>query len=800
MPKKISKIIKKITNAKVDHLADIRTRVAKAPEDPGIYRWLDEKGEVLYVGKAKNLRNRLKSYVVGDGHSHGPWKQSFLRQVRDFQVTITNTELEALIFETNLIKELKPKYNVLMKDDKNYVYVRITNDTFPRVESVRKMDHKDKADYFGPMLSGGEVWHMLGLLRRVFPFRTCGMEIEITNDKSQITDGGGKIPLEVICTHKDRPTPCLDYHIQKCLAPCIGNITPKQYKHDVIDGIVRFLKGDYAYVAQVLQVRMQQAAMERKFELAAALRDQLTTIDRLRGKQVVSDTSGEDSDAVAIAVRSGRAHVVVLQKRSGKLIGDEHFALKGETEEPAEVLSQFLPQYYAERPVPPLILVSEELENTDALEAWFKERRGTKVELTVPSRGLKSQLLKLAEKNVAEKARQHEHSWESKKRNTEEALKELQERLLLQAPPARIECYDISHLGGTETVASMTVAINGECQSKHYRSFHIRSLKSGDVDDYQSLREAISRRCRRLKDDLPAEEEKWKEKGIEVRWAKKSDAKKIVELRQLRGLSTTEEAYKDFFVAAKGDDLVAFARLEDRPKDIHEVRSVWVHDELRGERLGLFVVRKILRSVKKGRVYLACEKSLEQYYGEIGFRYIIKPPTSLLEAIKEDGYPNVDELLIMMYEVSLGKPDASFSMRPDLMVIDGGKGQLSAVADILDQFQLDIPVIGLAKREEEIFVRGQSEPVVFPKDSQGRFLLMRLRDEAHRFANAGRETRGKKDMFHSQLDEVPGIGDTTKEQLMKKFVTVAAIKAASDNDLLEILSEGQLKQLRNVLR
>jgi excinuclease UvrABC nuclease subunit len=340
----------------------------------------------------------------------------------------------------------------------------------------------------------------------------------------------------------------------------------------------------------------------------------------------------------------------------------------------------------------------------------------------------------------------------------------------------------------------MTVALNGTLQPKHYRSFHIRTLKSGEVDDYQSLREAITRRCRRLKDDLPEEEEKWKKEGVEIRKARKADQKQIAAGREARGLPTPPDAYKEFFVATKQEKIVGIARLHHRSKTLLEIRSVWVDETFRGKRLGHTLIRKTLRTLKSGRVYLAAEKELEQYYGELGFRYVIKPPQALLEGIAD--YPNVEHLQVMVYEVASQKPDASFSSKPDLMVIDGGKGQLSAVADILDKFELPIPVVGLAKREEEIFVRGSSVSLSIPKDSQGRFLLMRLRDEAHRFANAGREVRGKRDVFHSILDEMPGIGETTREALLKRFGTVAAIKTASDNDLLELLSEGQLKQLR----
>lgn len=354
------------------NLPSLRKRIAKAPTGPGVYRWKDDEGTVMYVGKAKNLKNRLKQYVTGPASAHGPWKQSFLRKVSDFELTVTGTELEALILETNMIKEMRPKYNVLMKDDKNYVYARVTvQDPFPRIESVRKIDPKDKAQYFGPILSNGELWDALNALRTIFPFRTCKMEI--TPKEGSVT-----VPLDVECTHKDRPTPCLDHHIGKCTAPCIGTQTPEEYKRDVIDGVIRFLKGDYDSVKSLINVRMQQAAAERKFELAGKLRDQITAIDRLQGKQIISDTSGEDADVIAIAVKSGHAHVCILRRRGGRIIGDEQVALSGEADNEPDTLSEFLTQFYDAREVPPQIILSHELPDAKVLAEWLSEKRDRK--------------------------------------------------------------------------------------------------------------------------------------------------------------------------------------------------------------------------------------------------------------------------------------------------------------------------------------------------------------------------------------------------------------------------------------
>jgi len=509
----------------------------------------DAEGRIIYVGKAKDLSKRVRSYFQ-DQKKLTVRTQKLLEKVADLEWVEVSSDLEALFLETNFIKEFRPKYNVLMKDGKNYIYARVTvQDPFPRVEAVRKIAEDTSspsglrsaggAKYFGPMASGGELWAMLTMLRSVFPFRTCSMEIETVTSIPRplppreegenkhlhtpppVEEGvgvevghtqkkGGGLPIDVVCRHKDRATPCLDFHIQKCSAPCVGNRTPDLYYAEAIEGVLRFLKGDYDSVRPVLQERMKQAVADRKFELAAQLRDNLQALDRLQGKQLITDTSGEDSDIIAVAVLSGRADVVIMQRRGGRLIGDQSFSLAGQAESAEEVLGQFLAQYYDEgTEIPDEILVSEELKEKGVFEELFSKKKGRKVRIILPARGRKSHLLQLAEKNVREKAKQRELKWEAEKRNTESALEELTKTLKLSSPPVRIEGYDISHLGGTETVGSMVVLVGGKARNDQYRSFTIRSLKPGEVDDYKALREVLRRRLRHLLADLRQEEREW---------------------------------------------------------------------------------------------------------------------------------------------------------------------------------------------------------------------------------------------------------------------------------------------------
>ena len=831
---RVHPVAKRLQSRENPHLKTLRARVSQASTEPGIYRWLDANKKVLYVGKAKNLRKRLHWYVSPrPGAFVGPWRQSFLEQIADFDVTVTNTELEALILETNLIKQLKPKYNVLMKDDKNYLYIKVTvKDPFPRVESARKIV-EDGSRYFGPTTSGEEVRRTLALLRRLYPFRTCKMEIEVANplplekelkeieeleeleeflSSSSSSFSTSSIPLDVICTHRDRTIPCLDFHIQQCSAPCIGTRTPEQYWNECIEGVLTFLKGNRQPARALLEQRMHAAATARLFEQAAQYRDMLQALDDMQEKQLMSDTTGENCDVLGIAVLSGRVHVVALQRRNGRLIGESHYELAGQAEGVPEVLEQFIPQYYDDGiDVPETIIVPADIAGRKTFEAWLTQKRGHKVRLLVPERGRKSDLLQLAEKNAMEKARQHEVKWEAERANTEGALEGLRTLLELPALPRRIEGYDISHLGGSETVGSMVVALGGKSANDHYRSFTVRTVHEGDVDDYRALQEVLRRRLRYLKEDFAAEESKWKKEGVGFGKARKAEGDVIAEIIKKHPQELREEPfdatqgkpfeYAEFLMARLGEEAIGFAHLHTYAEKTHELRCLWVAEGYRGGKLGLFLVRKALKGVKKGKAYVITSPSMEEYYGQAGFRYVLKPPAFLqerLDALAKER-PGAEQM-VLVYEARQNKTDPSLTSRPDLLMIDGGKGQLSSVVEVLQDMELDIPVIGLAKREEEVFVPGRSDPVPFPKDAQAKFLLMRLRDEAHRSANRHRETIKAKRLKGSILDEIPGIGDKTKADLLKKFGSVAGIRAANDEQLQSVLSEGQLRALKRELR
>lgn len=756
-------------------LETIRTHVAVAPLKPGVYRWKNELGETVYVGKAKNLRNRLKSYVQPAADANlGPWKRSMLRSIASFECTITRTELEALILETNLIKEIRPKYNVLMKDDKNYVYIRISREPFPEVSVLRKM-HKDGAYYFGPFVSSYETKRMLELVHTVYPFITS-RETVTTLNKIVKNGGDSTVPLFQI--------PPLPVQIGKHCALGTPFYTQSQYV-TAIDALKQFLRGHRQAVILQLEADMKQAAQNRKFEKAVTLRDCLQYMRSLEEKQLVSDTTGENTDYIGIAVLHGYSQVVLMKEREGRLIAEQSFAFVGQPEDELEVLLSFITQYYSDNAdIPAVLVLPYELPDQIVLQQWLTDARGTNVAVQVPERGKKVQLLELATANAEQKVKQQEASWEAEKRATEAALTQLQELLHLPTIPKRIEGYDISHLGGTETVGSMVVTKNGKAANDLYRSFTIKRLVEGQIDDYASLAETLERRLRYLVDGVQMHIERLERDGITIRKALKKHGDLIKELSSLPA-ENTNVSYKDCFIALQAEAIIGIVQLCSHD-GIQELKLLFFADAV-PQSTQVVLVEFALRTVKKGKVYCAVAPAYTDLLTEVGGRIINSAPKTLV--VPPTHIP-------MSVAMSVQKPDASLAARPDLLVIDGGKGQLSAVVKVLNALELSIPVIGLAKREEEVFIPNQSYSLEIPKDSPALFLLTRLRNEAHRFANYQRERRGIKHYKQSVLDAIAGIGPTTKQKLLDQFTTVQAITAASDEDLLLFITKAQLVQLR----
>jgi len=450
----------------------VRTQIETLPRRPGVYLMHEVGGAVIYVGKAVDLRSRVRSYFQPSAWEN-PKVRAIVSEIADLEFIVTDSELEALILEANLIKQHRPRYNVRLKDDKRYPYIKITwADPFPKVLITRRME-QDGNRYFGPFTSASAVHQTLDLLRKSFPYLTCNRKVT---------------------GHDERA--CLYYDIKLCLGPCIGAVTQGAYRA-MIRGLARFLEGRSEEVIADLEKRMQAAADEWDFEQAASLRDQLQAVRRVVERQKIVSSAGTDQDVIAFAREEGDACVQVFFIRGGKLLGREYFVLEGaQDEEKREVIAAFLKQFYEEAAyVPPEVLLPEQIEEALIIEQWLKRKRGAKVTLRVPRRGQKRELVALAAENAAETLAALRAQWQADAHKHEQALAELQEALELPRPPVRIECYDISTTQGTEVVGSMVVFVQGVPRKSEYRRFVVRSVEG--QDDYASMREVLQRRFRR---------------------------------------------------------------------------------------------------------------------------------------------------------------------------------------------------------------------------------------------------------------------------------------------------------------
>lgn len=571
------------------------------PDSPGVYIMKNDRGQIIYVGKAVVLKNRVRQYFQ-QNKNHSPKVKAMVSHIADFEIIMTHSEVEALILECNLIKKHRPHYNISLKDDKSYPYVKVTvNEEYPRVFLTHRV-LKDGARYFGPYTDVTAVHQSLKLLRKLFPLRTC--------------------------RHlQDRP--CLEYHIKRCLAPCVGKVTKEDY--DVmIRAVLLFLEGRTEDVERELKLRMEKAAELFHFETAARLRDQLRAVQKIAEKQNIVTGAG-DQDAIGLARSEIGVCVQIFFIRAGKMIGREHFLLQGSEEDSdADILEAFLSQYYHRAAfVPREILLPLDIaaDEKKLLKNWLTEKKkGIKVQLLVPQRGTKRDIVAMAEGNAEKYLSDEAARMKQANDQTMGAVRELGKYLGLKKPPYRMECFDISHIQGSETVASMVVFEGGLPKKSDYRRFKIHSTE-GKPDDFLSMREVTAR------------------------------------------------------------------------------------------------------------------------------RYVGLPEEEL----------------------------------PDLIVIDGGKGQLSSALEIIRQAggHKDVPVVGLAKQFELVFREGESEPVVLPRHSQALYLIERIRDEAHRFAiTYHRKLRGKRNLV-SVLDHIVGIGPKRRQALRTHFGTIARIREADVDELLQ---------------
>ena len=452
-------------------------RLRVTPEKPGVYLMKDAEGEILYVGKASILRNRLRSYF-GASSSMPTKIRRMVAQLDDFEFIVTDTEAEALILENTLIKRYRPHFNARLKDDKTYPYLKVDlTEDFPKVYITRQVS-ADGARYFGPFATASSVRHTMDLLKKLFPYRSCTKTI----------------------TGKD-PRPCLEYFIHRCVAPCSGFATREEYG-EVVQQVIQFMEGDTEGVTRDLRRNMEEASESLEFERAAALRDQIGSIDRVveeqQAKVETDPGAGVDMDVIAMSQGANETWVEVFFIRFGKLVGREHFFMEGTQDDtPGLVLGQFIKQFYQSALViPPVILAQHPLEEQDLIRGWLRERRSSSVTLACPQRGPKKKLMDVVAENASQGLAQHRVKWLHNPDAIQEAMGELQEELSLPTSPRRMECYDISHIQGTNVVGSMVVFQDGKPKPAHYRRFKIKTVEG--VDDYASMQEMLRRRFRRL--------------------------------------------------------------------------------------------------------------------------------------------------------------------------------------------------------------------------------------------------------------------------------------------------------------
>ncbi|MDP7627470.1 MAG: excinuclease ABC subunit UvrC [SAR202 cluster bacterium] len=450
-------------------------RLKRIPTSPGVYRMHSDSGEILYVGKASNLRNRLRSYFGKSSHIDLKVK-TLVKILSDFDFIVTESEQEALILECNLIKEHQPRFNSRLKDDKSYPFIKIdTTEDFPQVYITRNVQKDSGARYFGPFASAGSVRRTLSLLKKLFPYRSCTKTITGNDDRA-----------------------CLDYHIKRCVGPCIGAADKNEYS-EIIDQVSLFLEGNTGQIVKALRTRMKESAENLEFEKAAALRDQITAIDKVNEGQKVLSLNSKNLDIIGCAQWLSETWIEVFFIRKGKLIGRDNYLMHvGEEDDLPSIQTAFIEQFYGVTPyVPPLIVTQYPVsQDNDSLLTFLSEKRQGTVRFTTPKRGERKKLVDMVVDNASRGMDQLKITRFSESGRDDTAMNELQEALNLPAIPRRIECYDISNIQGTNAVGSMVVFENGSPNTRDYRRFQIKTVHG--VDDYSMMREMLTRRFRRL--------------------------------------------------------------------------------------------------------------------------------------------------------------------------------------------------------------------------------------------------------------------------------------------------------------
>jgi|TARA_B100000519_G_scaffold78747_2_gene68087 excinuclease ABC subunit C len=604
-----------------------KNRLRDVPKNPGVYLHSNVKKEIIYVGKANSLQDRLK-YYFSPQIDATPKIKELMNNIHDFDFIVTESEQEALLLENQLIKKYQPKYNARLKDDKSYPYIKITkSEEFPQIV-ISRNPKNDKNKYYGPYSSISSVRQTLDLLSKIFPYRTCTKEI----------------------TGKDKKA-CLEFDIGRCKAPCIGNSDQAEYE-EIISSVEKFLSGKTSPIVKEIKNEMVKASNAQNYERAAVYRDRIKAIERILEKQKVSGLRYETFDLISCVKIDNEAMIIVFNIRKGNMIAHEKFRIeRTESTEVEEIIRLFLYDYYSKSIfIPNSILVSEYPSEKNIIKDFLENKSKKKINISIPVRGTKKKLLEMGTSNAKESLKQWQIKWINDSKKTRKALNDLQNELGLINLPNRIECFDISHIQGSNVVASMSVFENGLPKKSDYRRFKISEDKN---DDFAAMREVINRRYKKLLE-------------------KKDISKKL----------------------------------------------------------------------------------------------------------------------------------DSFSKVPDLILIDGGKGQLSSALQVLLELGFsNIPIAGIAKREEEIFMPYNEEPIILDRSSQGLYLIQRVRDEAHRFAITYHRNIRQKKSIQSELDTINGIGKVKKKALLKKFGSTEKIKNSSIKEIATIknINDNLAKNILEVL-
>lgn len=721
-------------SAKQDPEALLAAKLASLPTKPGCYLFIDKAGAVVYVGKAKSLRSRVRSYFQESGSDARYFIPILRKIVADLETVVTATEKEAAVLENELVKQHKPRFNVKLRDDKDFLCLKLdTQKAWPMLETVRR-PAPDKARYFGPYHSATSARRTLHLVNKHFQLRTCS-DTEMAS----------------------RRRPCLQYQIKRCLAPCVMDVDRELYT-EMVRSVALFLEGRHDELTGELTTRMRDASRELEFERAAIYRDQLRAVEAVREAQRVVYVKDVDQDVVGIYREGTLVEVEVILVRRGRVADTLSFSLRNMELPDDEVLGGFLNEYYgvASTTIPDEVLVPVLPDGAEGVAEWLGDRRGRKVALFVPQRGPRVDLLKMASENAA-------HAFREKQRSSDDLearLEELRERLRLPTLPRRIECCDISHLGGGDTVGSIVALLDGQPDKKRYRSFNVKSVADGD--DYAAMYEVLSRRFRRGKAARQASPASTAESeaALGAEGAPESDVMEgVAESDMMEGVAESD-------------------MMESDPAESDALESDAMEGDVAEEDIGFATASDATPQTEGTQVSAAAERESAGSGGDVS----------------------------RSAEAGGGEWDL-----PDLFVVDGGRGQLQVALSAARDLGLHgLPIVGLAKEREtqtgeklvdRVYLPGQKNGIPLRSTSSALFFLARARDEAHRFANHARKRLGKARRLRSAIEDIPGLGSAVRTALLRELGSMEGVRRATDAQILAVtgVTKRHLSALRKVI-